>query len=125
MEIGRVDKHRRCGMSAPVGVLAVMDRAFGRADEAYYDGAAIGDSAAIARRDRYLKEHREVRDAVAELIAAAKAANERLIEATSYRHEDDDCGDRVCCGVIEYKDHEADCPAVRLSAALARVGGAA
>lgn len=62
-------------MADKVEVLAVLSRAFGAA-EVHYDDLATGGEAytsggpnAVARRDRYMKEHRQVRDLVAYMIA--------------------------------------------------------
>lgn len=60
-------------------------------------------------------------DALAELIAAATAACEEVIQAASYNHEEDEVGVRVCCGVISYRDHKPDCYALRLQNALSAV----
>jgi hypothetical protein len=62
-------------MSAPVDVLAVLDRAFGAANEHYDALKSTADEPALGpayqRACRYMAEHREVRAAVAELIEMA------------------------------------------------------
>lgn len=59
-------------MSGPVDVLAVLDRAFGAANEHYDDLKSATDEPALGpayhRACRYMAEHREARAAVAELI---------------------------------------------------------
>ncbi|HBS63190.1 MAG TPA: hypothetical protein DEB32_10835 [Stenotrophomonas sp.] len=64
-------------MSAPVDVLAVLDRAFGAAHEHYDDLKSAADEPALGpayhRACRYMAEHREARAAVAELIEAVEA----------------------------------------------------
>lgn len=61
-------------MSAPVDVLAVLDRAFGAANEHYDDLKSATDEPALGpayqRACRYMAEHRVARAAVDELIAA-------------------------------------------------------
>jgi hypothetical protein len=66
--------------------------------------------------------------AAAELIrAASEVANEHMgvVAAINYHHDEDEVGSRVCCGVVSYAEHETDCPAVRLRAAIINVTGAA
>ncbi|MDX5515854.1 MAG: hypothetical protein DI543_27825 [Bradyrhizobium icense] len=68
-------------MSAPVDVLAVLDRAFGAANEHYDDLKSATDEPALGpayqRACRYMAEHREARAAVAELIEAATRLRDR------------------------------------------------
>jgi len=76
--------------------------------------------------DAVIKEIDAARAAVAELVEAANAVAEEhfgVLDGTKHDGDDDEVGARVCCGVISYKDHAPDCPAVRLRAALARVRG--
>ena len=89
-------------MTAPVDVLAVMRRAEGRAG---HPENAI--------------EVAEARAAVAELLAAAREA-EQDDGGTRYDSEDDEIGTRACCYVLSYEDHEPDCHITKLRAALAR-----
>jgi len=74
-------------MSAPVDVLAVIDRAFGAADEHYLDLRSSDDKPlgpAYDRSCRYLKEHREARAAVAELILAAGDADHAFTDGAKH-----------------------------------------
>jgi len=87
---------------------------------------AIG--AAKESRAKAKAESEAAKAAIEELIkAATDVANEHfgIVAGTKYNHEDDEVGERVCCGVVSYTDHADDCAAVRLRAALARVGGEA
>lgn len=62
-------------------------------------------------------------DKIAELLQAAKdVADEHFgaVAAIRYFGEDDEIGERVCCGVLSYEPHAADCQAVRLRSALAK-----
>jgi hypothetical protein len=73
-----------------------------------------------------IRDLRESRAAVAELIAAAEdVADEHmgLAAATRYDGKSDVVGDRVCCGVTSYRAHANDCQAVRLRAAIAACKG--
>ena len=88
-------------MSAPVDVLAVMADVRGAAGD--YDAERLQGIAAGDVFD-------EARAAVAELVEAAKEANRTIGMASVLSNE---------LGLIAIKDH------YRLSAALARVGGAA
>lgn len=103
-------------MSAPVDVLAVLDRAFGAANEHYDDLKSTADEPALGpayqRACRYMAEHREVRAAVAELIEAVQA----LSNQQDVRDWDDltvECGD------------ETSALWDRVDTALARVKGGA
>lgn len=98
-------------MSAPVEVLAVMDRAFSAADEHYSDLRSAATEPPLGpaydRACRYMKEHREARAAVAELVEAAKE-KQRVT------------GGGAVCTVAE-----SNAVYHRMEAALARVKGGA
>lgn len=67
-----------------VDVLAVMDRAFGAANEHYDDlrtdnqDPALNDGF-VWRRDRYAQEHRAARVAVTELLDAGRMSDAAII----------------------------------------------
>lgn len=64
-----------------------------------------------------------IRAAVAELVEVAREVADEymgMAAACQYHHDEDEVGTRVCCGVVSYEPHAADCPAVRLRAALAK-----
>lgn len=85
-------------MSAPVDVLAVMDRAFGAAHEHYDDLRSAANEPALGaaydRACRYMKEHREARAAVADLIEALEGLDEAYCRAGPQLTRDERMEDR-------------------------------
>lgn len=69
--------------------------------------ALDGDEAvsALANVHAYYEGLEAQRDA---LLQALKLARESGC-ATVYANEDDECGERGCCGVVSYKPHADDC----------------
>lgn len=64
-----------------------------------------------------------------DLIAAAPELLEALVLAvdadggTTYNSEDDEVGERSCCGEVSYKPHRHYCWVVKASAAIAKAKG--
>ena len=56
------------------------------------------------------------------LLEALKKAEENGC-ATVYSNEDDECGDKGCCGVVSYKPHADDCWVTTARAAIKAVEG--
>jgi hypothetical protein len=54
------------------------------------------------------------------LLEALKKAVENKC-ATVYANEDDECGERGCCGVVSYKPHADDCWVTTARAAIKAV----
>jgi hypothetical protein len=54
------------------------------------------------------------------LLEALKKAEENGC-ATVYSNEDDECGDKGCCGVVSYKPHADDCWVTTARAAIKAV----
>lgn len=54
------------------------------------------------------------------LLQALKLARESGC-ATVYANEDDECGERGCCGVVSYKPHAYDCWVMAAQAAIKSV----
>jgi hypothetical protein len=54
------------------------------------------------------------------LLEALKKAEENGC-ATVYSNEDDECGEKGCCGVVSYKPHAADCWVTTARAAIKAV----
>lgn len=55
---------------------------------------------------------------IEDLITCARLAVEDGGESVRYMNEDDEIGDRVCCGVISYNKHAPLCWVSRLREAL-------
>jgi hypothetical protein len=66
---------------------------------------------------------------IADLVAQRDALLEALKKAeengcaTVYSNEDDECGDKGCCGVVSYKPHADDCWVTTARAAIKAVEG--
>ena len=66
-------------------------------------------------------------------LAAVEAQRALLLEAlkkavengcaTVYANEDDECGERGCCGVVSYKPHADDCWVTTARAAIKAMEG--
>lgn len=73
-------------------------------------------------RDRWHTKAQQAeaqRDALLEVL---KKAEENGC-ATVYANEDDECGERGCCGVVSYKPHADDCWVITARAAIKAVEG--
>jgi hypothetical protein len=64
---------------------------------------------------------------IADLVAQRDALLEALKKAevngcaTVYSNEDDECGEKGCCGVVSYKPHADDCWVTTARAAIKAV----
>jgi hypothetical protein len=79
--------------------------------DAYHTRSCHKEAAAELRR---LHAQRDA------LLEALKKAEENGC-ATVYSNEDDECGEKGCCGVVSYKPHADDCWVTTARAAIKAV----
>ena len=88
-------------------------------------------SAELRRQHEEITELRHGAGVAHQTIAGLVAQRDALLEAlkkaeengcaTVYANEDDECGERGCCGVISYKPHADDCWVTMARAAIKAV----
>lgn len=70
-------------------------------------------------RAKALEARLEAAERVVEAANAVAEEHFGVLDGTKHDGEDDEVGCRICCGVVSYREHAHDCPAVRLRTALA------
>ena len=73
-----------------------------------------GDDARLDEADAEIAKLRAERNALLEVLELAVESGCAIV----FANEDDECGEKGCCGVVSYKPHADDCWVTKARAAI-------